>query len=419
VLPTDGTRRGDGRSGETGVDVTATGSRETFVSGYPARQLQVLALGTITYSVGRFVLSPLLPTIIDSLGISAAMAGLSLTVMFGLGSLVRYPAGRLSDTLSRKTVLVVSLATLVAGFGLLSTATSYPTFLLALVALGLGTGMYQPPVIATLSDLFETRQGQALGINNSSIYVAGTVAAVLAVFAVGLDAWRVLFLPLAGLLLLVLLTTHLRNREAYALFRPTLELRRTGARLVANRSIRRQLLLASLFAFAWQGTVGFLPTFLQVEKGFDPAAASSAFAALFFIGIFANLLGGRFADSFGASPVIVSITAIATVGLGVVVVARTPVTTVLGIGVLSVGLAGFWPVMQTYIMELVPDDTKAGDYGAFSMVYIGVGSLGPTYVGVVADAANYRVAFTGLVLCLFLGSLSAVVFLRNGPNDGN
>jgi len=417
VPPAVGARWGDGGPEGTGVRVTAAGSGETFRSGYPAGQLRVLALGTITYSVGRFVLSPLLPIIIDDLEISASMAGLSLTVMFGLGSLARYPSGRLSDTLSRKTVLVASLATLVAGFGLLSTATSYPTFLLSLVAIGLGAGMYQPPVIATLSDLFETRQGQALGINNSSIYVAGTVAALLAVFAVGLDTWRGFFLPLAGVLLLVLLATHLRNREPYALFRPTLELRRTGSRLVANRSIRRQLLLASLFAFAWQGTIGFLPTFLQVEKGFDPAAASSAFAALFSVGIFANLLGGRFADSFGASRVVVSISAIATVGLGAVLVARTPATTVASIAVLSVGLAGFWPVMQTYIMELVPEDTKAGDYGAFSTVYIGVGSLGPTYVGLVADAANYRVAFAGLVICLALGSLSAVVLRHRGPSE--
>jgi hypothetical protein len=38
-------------------------------------------------------------------------------------------------------------------------------------------------------------------------------------------------------------------------------------------------------------------------------------------------------------------------------------------------------------------------------VYIGVGALGPTYVGVVADAADYAVAFTGLVGCLLVSCL--------------
>lgn len=396
--------------------MTVGGARETFTSGYPARQLQVLALGTITHSIGRFVISPLLPTIIDSLRISAAMAGLSLTLMAGLSSLARYPSGRLSDTLTRKTVLVASLATLSLGFGLLATATNYTTFLLALVAVGLGAGMYQPPVIATLSDLFEARRGQALGINNSSIYIAGSAAALLAAYAIDLGDWRAFFLPVAGLLVVLLVVTHLRNRETYALARPAFDLRRTGLRLVADGTIRRQLFLASLFAFAWQGVVGFVPTFLQVEKGFSPVLASAAFAALFFLGIFANVLGGSFADSFGARRVMMVISGVATVGLATLVLARSPAVAIVGIAVLSVGLGGFWPVMQTYIMGVVPNDTKAGDYGAFSMVYIGVGSLGPAYVGLVADVADYHTAFAGLAGCLLVATLSAVVFLRNGAN---
>lgn len=211
----------------------------------------------------------------------------------------------------------------------------------------------------------------------------------------------------------VLLATHVQNREEYELARPRYEFQKTGIRLLSNTAIRKQLLLASLFAFAWQGAIGFLPTFLQIEKGFDPVLASMAFAALFFLGIFANLFGGSLADTFSSAVVMAFISAVAAVGLAVVVLATTTPVVITGIACSGLGLAGFWPVMQSHIIDTVPTDTKAGDYGAFSMVYIGIGSLGPVYVGVVADLANYRIAFVGLVLCLIVGFFIAVLLMRH------
>jgi len=57
-------------------------------------------------------------------------------------------------------------------------------------------------------------------------------------------------------------------------------------------------------------------------------------------------------------------------------------------------------VMQSYLMDAFPDDSAGGDLGAMRTVYIGLGALGPTYVGTVATAADYRVAFWGLVVAL-------------------
>jgi hypothetical protein len=45
-------------------------------------------------------------------------------------------------------------------------------------------------------------------------------------------------------------------------------------------------------------------------------------------------------------------------------------------------------------------------------VYIGIGTLGPTYVGVVTDTIDYATAFAGLVGCLLLSSLLVLAFGR-------
>jgi len=53
-------------------------------------------------------------------------------------------------------------------------------------------------------------------------------------------------------------------------------------------------------------------------------------------------------------------------------------------------------------MDLFPDDSLGGDFGASKTVYTGIGSLGPTYVGVAAAHFSYTAAFAGLTVMLFL-----------------
>jgi predicted MFS family arabinose efflux permease len=70
--------------------------------------------------MGWQVLSPLLPRIIDDLHITSTQAGFAITLMWGLYALSQYPSGRLSDHLSRKTLLASGLVLLSIGFLIVS-----------------------------------------------------------------------------------------------------------------------------------------------------------------------------------------------------------------------------------------------------------------------------------------------------------
>jgi len=50
------------------------------------------------------------------------------------------------------------------------------------------------------------------------------------------------------------------------------------------------------------------------------------------------------------------------------------------------------------------DANMAEDFGTFKTVYAIVGSLGPVYVGFVAEQLNYVAAFTGSTLCLVVSA---------------
>jgi hypothetical protein len=52
--------------------------------------------------------------------------------------------------------------------------------------------------------------------------------------------------------------------------------------------------------------------------------------------------------------------------------------------------------MLTYLMDQIPSTSLGGDFGVVGTVFIAIGSLGPTFVGVVAERAGYEAAFLAL-----------------------
>lgn len=384
-------------------DAAVEAREEPLVSGHSGRMLFVLSFGSMTLFSGQLVLSPLLPTIIASLAITPAQAGVALTVMRALVALCRFPGGRLADQLSRKTVLVAAFALAVGGFLVLSVADSYATFLVGVAVLGVGAGLYMPAALTQLSTTFVARRGRAFGVHEIAINLGGVIAGGLAVAAIGLPSWNLIFLPVVVVLLAVAILTHRWNPDGYVVSAEVeFDLRATGSRVLRDRRTLATILAFSLMAFTWMGTASFLTAFLQAEKGFSPTLAGNAFTGMFVVGIVANLVVTPLGDRFGHERTAVVSAALCALGLGILT-ATAPVGAVLaGIGLFALGSASFWPLMMASVMGLLPTDSAGGDYGVISMTFMGVGSLGSAYVGVVAEGTTYANAYAGLVGLLVL-----------------
>lgn len=388
----------------TGSETVTGGDRETLLTGYGGRLLLTISLGWATIQAGRLVLSPLLPTVIDRLTITPFEAGVALSVLWGLYALLQFPSGRLSDRLSRKTLLASGLSLLLVGFGVLSTAVSYPLFLFGAAVVGVGAGLYPTAARALVSDHFVERRGEAFGLHTASGDAGGAAAAGLAVAALALWTWRSAFVVVLAVLVVVLVVLHRLSREPYELRRVPLDVRGTGGRLVRNRRVRWLVVAYCLFAFTWQGATGFLPTLLQAEKGLSPALASAGFGALFAVGAVVKPLAGSLGDRTRRAPVAAAVLAVGGVALAGLLVAGSTVGVLAATVAFAAGLMGFPPVMQSYLMDVFPAETMGADLGVARTVYIGVGSLGPTYVGFVAGRLGYGAAFLGLVGCLVVAS---------------
>jgi len=302
--------------------------------------------------------------------------------------------------LTRTTVMVAAFGLLVPAYLVLTVTYSYLFFLLGAALAGIGAGLYTPSVAGLLSDLFVERRGRAFGINSASISVGGILASGLATLVLSIATWRSAFPPIVVVLVLLGLLLHYWSREGYEIDRPNLAIVSTVGRLVRRRRLRRTIVALVLLSVVYRGTVGFLPTFLQVEKGLPPELANSAYAGLFVVGMVASPIAGGIGDRWGHAIVAAGTVTVGLVGLGLLLFVDGLAFIVVAVLVFAFGLLGFWPVMNTYVMDSAPDSSMGGDFGAIGTIYIGLGSVGPTYVGIVADYHSYTVAFAGLSICL-------------------
>jgi MFS family permease len=388
-----------------------TADGEHLLRGYSGRMFAVVAVGTLVANLGRQALPPLLPAIIEGLAITPAAAGFAMTLMRICFAVCQYPSGRVADVVSRKTAIVGGLAVLVAGFAVLTRVPSYPVFLLSAALLGVGSAFFFVAERVLLSDLFVAKRGQAFGLNSAVSRVGSILAAGLAVAALAVGPWQFAFAPVVGLLLVVVGLFHVTSREPYearALFRMGRvggQVRETADRVFGTARIRWLVVSYTLMIFAWEGAITFLPTYLQVGKGFSPEFASGGFATLFAVGIVVQPLSGTLSDRLERRLVAGVAALVSLVGLAVLVLAGSFALVVAGILLYAAGVMAFTPVLQAYLMDVFPESNKGGDLGAFKTVYEGLSSLGPTYVGVVAGLAGYTLAFAGFLVCLLVSAL--------------
>lgn len=374
-----------------------------ILRGYDGRILVALSIGWFAIRLGREALPALLPAIIESVDITASTAGFGLTVLWLIYSLSQYPGGRFSDGLTSKTVLVGGIVGVLASFLVLSLITTYAGLLFGFALLGLGAGVYFSPSRAALADLFTSRRGEAFGIMSAAGSIGAAMAAVVAVVALEIGIWQSAFLPVLVALSGALLALHVWQRDEYVVAPVSLEIRPTIGRLVGMIRIRWFIVAYITVSFTWQGFLGFLPTFLQIELGFSPFVAGSLYALVFVIAIIVGPIAGRLADMFSRLLVSVVGLCVSVVGLASMIAIPTVVGTTVGIGLAALGLRTYPPVMQAHIMGLFPEKSVAGDFGGAKMIYTAFGSLAPTYVGVVAARENYTVAFSGFIGVLLLG----------------
>lgn len=385
--------------------------QELLLRGYTGRLFLLVTLAYLAIKTGQRLLPPLLPFIIDDFGITPFVAGIALSVMAVVRAVLQYPSGRFSDGLSRATILLIAFSLGIFGFVLLVATPTYPVFLVSVCVLGSAIGLFDPAARALISDLFHEKRGRAFGLHTLAGDLAGIVAAGMAVVLTA-RTWRTAFIPSIGVLVLATVIFKFWSREAIVFEWVTMDAKKTVRRLSRISHLRWALLAYAFTVFASIGITSFLPTFLVAVHGFPVDVAGGAFALLYGVGIVIKPISGWLSDRVPRLAVVGGGTLIASLSLLLLILAPNFATAIAAVVCYAVGQRAFPPPFNAYLMDQFPDDSMGGDLGAMRTVYLGFGSLGPAYVGFVADNLGYDIAFASIAL-FFLGTATITLWLSS------
>ena len=166
-----------------------------------AERRLVVSLLAMTFLlwIGASAIVPLLPTYLHGHGASTGLVGVVMASYFALSVVTQYPAGRLTDRIGARSVIVGGLAIFVAGsvgFALQSGALSAIAYR---SAQGIGAGAASVASAAMVAaHVTATRRGRAFALLYGSQSLALAVGPLVGGF-VGASSMRVLFFGAAGL----------------------------------------------------------------------------------------------------------------------------------------------------------------------------------------------------------------------------
>ena len=276
----------------------------------PAYLRYALGLLCVVYVVNfvdRQVLSILLQSIKNDLGLSDLQLGLLSGTAFGLFyATLGVPIARLADRFSRKGVIAISLALWSVMTALCGTAAGFVGLLLYRIGVGVGEAGGSPPAHSMISDYFPPeKRATALGI-----FSLGVPLGILVGFLSGgwLDetlGWRTAFvvvgLPGVLLALVVALTLREPPRGLSEGLQADAGQPMTAGEVIRfmwrARSFRHLSLGSALYAFVGYSLTNWAPSFLSRSHGMDQGEIGTALALIIGIGGGIGIyLGGVIAD---------------------------------------------------------------------------------------------------------------------------
>ncbi len=290
---------------------------------YPSNSspLPLLLLALIFYLnfISRIILAPLLPEIEVALSISHGQAGtfflcISISYFISLST-----SGFVSARLGHKRTIVVSMLAISLSLLLVSFSPSLFLLQISFFLLGMAAGLYLPSAIATITDLYQTRQlGRAFGVHEIAPNLAFLTAPLFVAWLLpGLD-WQQVFLLFAAA------TTG--AAVLYGLVGPGSHLKGAALNLIRCRELIRlpefwlMVILFSMGISATLGVYNVLPMFLVSEHGMDEQSANMLVGVSRSTTLVTAFFGGWLGDRFGSQKtmaVVLLLTGLFTALLGI------------------------------------------------------------------------------------------------------
>ena len=363
--------------------------------------------------LSRVVFSPLLVLIEEELHLSHAKSG-SLFLLISIGfAPVMLGSGFVSQRLTHRGTILLSSITCGLAVLLIAFSRSLMGIQIGMVVLGVGSGLYFPSAMATMTRLVGPEHwGKAISLHEAGPTMGYVLAPMVAELGLSFTSWRgvLIIVGVAGLMMAAI----------FALFGKGGRFAGEPPRLDNVGEIFRQpsfwviAILMSLACGASVGVYAILPVYLISEQGLDQGLVNTLVGLSRLSGLVAVFLAGWLADRFGAKRVmggIYTATAILTGLMGfdqkiilLIVVFLQPAV-----------VAAFFPVGLLGLANVGPPRTRNVAVSLMiPFVYLFGAGVVPAGMGIMGEYYGFALGFL-LMGGMLLASLCLLLFLRDRP----
>jgi multidrug resistance protein len=378
--------------------------------------LIILCIEVALMMMGIGLISPILPQYARTFGVSITMVGLLITAFGVARIIVDIPAGRLTNSLGRRPVLIVGPLIQVIGSIGCGLAVNYGMLLGFRFIQGIGSAMYTTAAMVMLADISTpANRGRLMSYYQGSLLIGAGLGPIMGGFIAQYFGLAAPFFVYALVIFLAGLWAYLRLPET----RPALL---APAALVAGNSDPpstpppRELsvllrdsnfILISVVTFGIffmrQGAQNEILPLLGAERlGLEEGQIGLALtlvAVMQFIIIFP---AGRLSDRLGRKAVITPGCLIAAASLVMLVQSYSYRFLLLTCLVMGIGIGISGPTPSAYVADIIP----RGSYGIAMGTYRAISDLGfvigPVLLGWLADIKGFTFSLLFNSLFLFL-----------------
>ena len=372
-------------------------------------RILLICMGHFTHDVYSAFIAPLLPLLIDKLGLTLVMAG-SLPVFMQAPSVLGPLIGYLADRFSVRYLVIFAPAITATLATLIGFMPTYGTAALLLFCVGVNIMAFHAPAPAMIAHVAGGRVGRGMSFFMASGELARSVGPLLVGFGVaewGMEGlWRLMFF---GWLATAVLFWRLRDVSAKR------ERRKSKTKPMLKRFARvfAPLLGVMLLRNMAASSLGiFMVVYLVDIRGFELTLATGALALYEFSGVGGALMGGTLSDRFGRRKMVAG----AAIGSALLMLAFAHVEGALlvplliGLGFTSLSVS---PVFLALVQDQLPEN-RATANGMFMLYAFGVRAINVMAVGALGDALGLQNAFIAAALISLL-CLPAIATLPSTP----
>lgn len=372
--------------------MVAAGSKIKFM-GFISKSYALTFLATGLFFSSNFYFVPILPTYLSGIGCNRSEIGVVIGV-FSITSIFLRPFfGRVSDSFSKKKLMIFGLAVFAAVPLLYPHAES--VFVLALIRFlhGMGVATYATASIVMIADIApKEKLGYAVGIYVTSISISMGIGPAAGFKLMNhFNFGELMFFPSAASLMALFLI--LRVSE------PVLE------RVESNKRTFREVLadghvfLPSLAFASCSTTLGAIMAFLPLYVlGFENAGASLFFLIFAATIVIIRFVAGGLSDVVGRVKVILPSMLFIFSGPAGLAMAEGHRMLYLVALFYGVGYGLAYPSLNAFVVDHTPLENRGTALGIFS-ASVDTGSfLGPIIAGFLSDHFGFREMFWSVSL---------------------